>query len=115
MIVELLIFSGRPNPAWQSMPQEAAQIRGRITCERLVPGPLPPSGLGYAGFSIRDVGADAGGRLMSEIRVHGGTIAIATADGVRYCADIHGLENYLLQVAQLRRAFPVGFESLYHQ
>jgi hypothetical protein len=113
MIVELLIFSGRPNPTWHPTLQESAQILGRIVCETLVPPPRLWNRLGYGGFSIRELGAGDGRTF--EIRVRDGVIAIAAADGTRYCADIAGLERHLLEMGRMRGAFPAGFELPYYR
>jgi hypothetical protein len=113
MIVELLIFSGRPNPKWRPTWQESAQILGRITCEKLVAASLPLNRLGYGGFSIRDFGPGEGDGRTSEIR--DGVIAIAVADGIRYWADSAGLERYLLQMGRMHGVFPVGFEPPHYR
>ena len=56
MLVELDIFSGRPNPRWRLSDAEAARVRELI--DALAPAPnsaLPePPGLGYRGFRIDD-------------------------------------------------------------
>jgi hypothetical protein len=110
MIVELLIFSGRPNPAWRPTWQESAQILGSIRCETLVSGIPSPEPLGYGGFSIRDFGPGEGDGRTSEIQVRDGVIAITVADGIRYCVDTAGLERKLIQMGQMRGLFPVEFE-----
>jgi hypothetical protein len=56
MIVELDIFSGRPNPRWSLSESENAELARLI--ESLQPAASPPSltppGLGYRGFRLRD-------------------------------------------------------------
>ena len=112
MIVELLIFSGRPNPVWRASPEERAEILRRIACESPVPARASENALGYAGFSIRDSGKHKGATRAREIHVCDGVVAIAAADGIRYCADLAGLERYLLEMGRTRKVLPVGFETL---
>ena len=56
MVVELDIFSGRPNPRWHLTEDEAAQVASLIESLELAegdPSPNPP-GLGYRGFRLSD-------------------------------------------------------------
>jgi hypothetical protein len=60
MLVELDVFSGRPNPRWEldePAIRQLRQLEGRLTASR-EPAPEPP-GLGYRGF----VYSDASGRV----------------------------------------------------
>lgn len=111
MIVELLIFSGRPSPAWRPTQQESAQIFERILREALVPVPPRRNALGYSGITIRDFGAGEGDGRTSEILVCDGVVAITTADGVHCYADMAGLEAHLLKMGRMRGVFPADFES----
>ena len=97
---------------WRPSPEETAQILRRVVCVTPVPVSDPGGHLGYGGFSIRNLGDGAG--RPSEIRVRDGIIAIFTVGGVRYWADSCGLEQYLLQMARLRGAFPAGFKPHYY-
>ena len=62
MLVELDVFSGRPNPRWQFDERSARQLRrllSRLTASTVAP-PEPPA-LGYRGFLY----ADAMGRCRA--------------------------------------------------
>jgi hypothetical protein len=54
--VELDVFSGRPNPAWQLDDDAAAHVRDAIaSLDRAESDrPLPAPGLGYRGFRVTD-------------------------------------------------------------
>jgi len=56
MVVEIDIFSGRPNPRWQLSETENARLTRLLeSLEPAVAGPSPsPPGLGYRGFRLRD-------------------------------------------------------------
>ena len=57
MLVELDVFSGRPNPRWELDEPSSRQLRqleGRLTTSRDA-APEPP-GLGYRGFVYSDAG-----------------------------------------------------------
>ncbi len=72
MLVELDVFSGRPNPRWEldePRSEELRQLQERLTSTNRVP-PEPP-GLGYRGF----VYTDAAGR----VRAYRGYVTIAAA------------------------------------
>lgn len=56
MVVELDVFSGRPNPRWNLTEDEAVQVARLIESLELAAGnhlPNPP-GLGYRGFRLSD-------------------------------------------------------------
>ncbi len=56
MLVELDLFSGRPNPRWRLDPGDAEEFRA-LTAGLPPAGPVaqPPSpGLGYRGFTVTD-------------------------------------------------------------
>lgn len=55
LLVELDVFSGRPNPRWEldeQSSQQLGRLQGRLTSTRQAP-PEPP-GLGYRGFVYSD-------------------------------------------------------------
>jgi hypothetical protein len=58
--VELDIFSGEPNPTWQSTPEETREIQRNLV--GLVPVRVdpPPPRLGYRGFTVTLEGTDGG-------------------------------------------------------
>ena len=58
MLVELDVFSGRPNPRWELDEQSSQQLRqveARLTSTRQAP--VEPPGLGYRGFLYSDEGS----------------------------------------------------------
>jgi hypothetical protein len=55
VVVELDVFSGRPNPRWELRDPDAEQLRGRIgRLKGVVDGAAQPPGLGYRGFRCAD-------------------------------------------------------------
>lgn len=56
MVVEIDIFSGRPNPRWRLSEPETARITRLLgSLEPATGGPPPgPPGLGYRGVRLRD-------------------------------------------------------------
>jgi hypothetical protein len=55
--IEIDLFSGRPNPAWDATTGEATRVRAAVDalCPRIGPAPEPP-GLGYRGFRVTEPG-----------------------------------------------------------
>ena len=104
------IFSGRPNPWWRAIGEERAQILRRIAYDVLASAAPHPAALGYSGFLLRHFEPGEGDGRTSAIRVHGGVLAIATSGITSYCADVAGLESYLLQAARARNAIPAGVD-----
>jgi hypothetical protein len=86
-LVELDLFSGRPNPTWELDDRSAQQLEPLI--EGLPPTHVPasePPGLGYRGFRV-----SAGDRSY---RVLGTHVAVAPGD---HRADRHrAVETFLL-------------------
>ena len=58
IVVELDVFSGRPNPRWQLSPREIRELVDRVTADRsiLLPRNANTGGLGYRGFIIEHSG-----------------------------------------------------------
>jgi hypothetical protein len=86
MLVELDVFSGRPNPRWELDETSADELRRLV--DRLPPatGPPPePPGLGYRGFVLGE-----GGRVLRVYRGHVSTPDALVADPSRT------IERYLL-------------------
>ncbi|HEV2720064.1 MAG TPA: hypothetical protein VG323_08600 [Thermoanaerobaculia bacterium] len=71
MLVELDIFSGRPNPRWRLGDAEAARVRELIDALAPAPAAAPPEppGLGYRGFRIDDVATAYSGVVRMRGRV----------------------------------------------
>jgi hypothetical protein len=100
LTVELLIFSGRPNPTWQL--QDTNQLRRlRANLKELPTAfekePAEWSRLGFAGFRIR--GGEAMG-LPAEIRIYQGVIMTGRGKEAKYLKDTQGLERRLLAEAR---------------
>jgi hypothetical protein len=104
LIIELHIFSGRPNPVWAPSSEECAQIRARLARAITVVDPPAPDRLGYRGFSLRGVGGSRSGDSQPEIRVYSGVIEVIDRNEARYYADTGQLEQFLLGTNEARRA-----------
>ena len=92
VVIQLDVFSGRPNPAWVPTESEADQLADRLSGLPPAEGAsLPMFVLGYRGFVVRA----AGGK---EIRVWRGYVAI----GSRLYHDAGGAEHFLIQSATVR-------------
>jgi hypothetical protein len=86
MLVELDVFSGRPNPRWELDEPAADELRRllrRLTVAAATP-PEPP-GLGYRGFVVTDDGR--------EFRVHNGYVS---GSGVLRVDPARSVEQFLL-------------------
>jgi hypothetical protein len=86
-LVELDLFSGRPNPTWELDDRSAQQLAQLI--ESLPPTHLPPPeppGLGYRGFRV-----SAGGRSYRVLGTH-----VALAPGDHRADPQRAVETFLL-------------------
>ena len=86
MLVELDVFSGRPNPRWELDEPAADELRWlmrRLTATAVTP-PEPP-GLGYRGFVFTDDGR--------EFRAYDGYV---TGSGVLLADPARSVERFLL-------------------
>jgi hypothetical protein len=100
VIVEVLIFSGRPNPSWplqdtnrlQTLKAKLKDLPAAFDKE-----PAGWSGLGFAGFRIR--GAEVWG-LPGEMRVYQGVIKTGQGKEAKYLKDLEGLEQSLIAEAK---------------
>ncbi|MBB5159108.1 hypothetical protein [Saccharopolyspora phatthalungensis] len=81
MRVELDIFSGRPNPAWEATPEEEAAIRAQVALLTDRSGTELSDRLGYRGFVVTD---EPHGRT---IRVQGPVVEVRAASGWTGWAD----------------------------
>lgn len=87
MLVELDVFSGRPNPRWQLSEREVSELT-RLTnplAPTARPAPTPP-GLGYRGFRLQ-------GSSSAPSWAYGGFVQ--TPQGLLNDPD-HRIERYLL-------------------
>jgi len=96
LTVEVLIFSGRPNPTWPL--QNANQLETLKTKLKDLPeaSTEQPAGwprLGFRGFRIR--GGEALG-LPGEIRVYQGVIKTGQGNAAKFLKDSIGLEQSLI-------------------
>lgn len=97
MRVELDVFSGRPNPAWELAPEEVAELAQRLTGLPRTDQPPGEGGLGYRGFTISNPSRSAG--LPAEIRVFSGVLALPENGAMVYHRDEHDVERWLLAQA----------------
>lgn len=93
MMVEMDVFSGRPNPTWSLSEEQVVELLKAFH-------DLPPAdkfsqetGLGYRGFLI--LNPDRAGTLAPHIRIYGGIVTM-TDDHEQFYRDVHGLEHRLL-------------------
>jgi len=93
MIVELDVYSGRPNPTWSLSAGQIAELLEALQ-------ELPPAdkltgenALGYRGFLLSN--PDRMGGLAPHIRIYGGVVTMDNGQ-VKLYRDIHNLEHQLL-------------------
>ena len=100
VIVEVLIFSGRPNPTWQLRDTNHLHLlktKWKNLPEAFTEEPAEWSRLGFAGFRIR--GGEAL-ELPGEIRIYQGVIKTGHGKQARYLKDANGLEQSLIADAK---------------
>jgi len=93
MIVEMDIFSGRPNPTWELSPQQTIELQQRVSAlHQQVPPSRVFDGLGYRGLIVRDP-SDPGSFLKV-----GFSRILYMKDGVESMYDDEGraLEKWLV-------------------
>lgn len=100
IMVELDIFSGRPNPSWELSAEGVSELGVRMT--NLTPASKSPvvGGLGYRGFVISNPDKIEG--LPIQIRVYNGTITTTEKELANYYEDKNNIESWLLEQAQNR-------------
>jgi hypothetical protein len=93
--VELMVFSGRPNPSFQLTEGETEELVRRVSAlPRGADRPSPP-GLGYQGFRVT---ADRAGEWPARLTVVKGVCT--TEDGGDSREDAGALEGWLLDLAR---------------
>jgi hypothetical protein len=100
LTVEVLIFSGRPNPTWQLQDTNRVQMlkaKLKDLPEAFTEEPAEWSRLGFAGFRIR--GGETLG-LPGDIRVYQGVIKTGHGKEAKYRKDATGLEQSLIAEAK---------------
>jgi hypothetical protein len=99
MILELDLFSGRPNPSWELGPEAAAELHARLEA-------LPPDksalrvreGLGYRGIFILP-SSELGD--VQEIIVSEGLVLVRSPKGERRLSDVsRAFERWLLETGR---------------
>jgi hypothetical protein len=87
MLVELDIFSGRPNPRWQLDERTSRELRELLRRLRRSVGPaIEPAGLGYRGFSWTD-GRRSGRVYKGFVRAGGAVFADPALSTERFLVE----------------------------
>jgi len=98
--VEVLIFSGRPNPTWPLQDTKclaALRAKWKDAPEAFQNEPAGWRRLGFTGFRIR--GGETLG-LPGELRVYQGVIQVGRGKDAKYLKDPAGLEQRLIAEAK---------------
>ncbi len=93
MIVELDVFSGRPNPTWNLSAKQTEELLKAFQDLPLADKPSQEGGLGYRGFIIFN--PDRAGGLPPHIRIYSGIVTM-TDGQVQSYRDVHNIEHQLL-------------------
>jgi hypothetical protein len=97
MQVILQVYSGRPSPAWDLAPSEAAELRDRLAALPPTATDAPVGGLGYQGFKVNS-GVATG---FDELTVFGGVVVESASGTTRNLADPgEALERWLLETGR---------------
>ena len=105
MQVELDVYSGRPNPAWELDAALAAELEARLQPLAAAGAGALPDGLGYRGLRVRPRAGGAGVAAAAElIEIGAGRVHLTRADGTtRRLADPgRALERWLIETARGR-------------
>ncbi len=100
VIVQVLIFSGRPNPTWylqDTKALEALKTKLKDLPEAFKEEPARWTRLGFTGFRIR--GGESVG-LPGDLRVYEGVIKTGRGKEAKYLKDSTGLEQSLIDDAK---------------
>jgi hypothetical protein len=98
--VQLLIFSGRPDPEWAV---EGDSLQELVDRARTAIGQEPayspqPGGLGYRGFIIRH--QEDALELPRELSVFHGVVTTHPSAQASHWRDVSGLESWLMEQAR---------------
>ena len=110
--VEVLIFSGRPNPTWQIQdPKSLAMLKAKLKDlpEASKEEPAGWSKMGFAGFRIRD-GESLG--LPGETRIYQGVIRTGQGQDAKYLKDASGFEQSLINESKKQALEPPVREAI---
>ena len=100
--VQLMIFSGIPDPEWLLDEPDIERLRDvtRNTLGVESVQSMPSGGLGYRGFRVDNRGNVAG--IPTEFTVFRGVLAESAGPRVLYWKDVGGIEIWLLAQARDR-------------
>ncbi|HYF64778.1 MAG TPA: hypothetical protein VD886_18270, partial [Herpetosiphonaceae bacterium] len=95
--VEMMVFSGRPNPGWTLSADEQERVRGLLAVAAPRTAKPIEGRLGYSGFNLRL--QTATGQIA--VWIYDGVMMAADSVGVTfYQDDRRGLERLLLETSQ---------------
>jgi hypothetical protein len=98
MHVEIDVFSGRPNPAFELSVDEAKHLLALLEGLPEIPPTADEDALGYRGMNVTIAKGDDNNPVR-RIRVSGGVVAIGRATGTRYFRDTRAVEKWLIERA----------------
>lgn len=95
--VELLVFSGMPNPSWTLSETQAKELWALVDKLSITSNGLAPDQLGYSGFLVKATHALSD---VSMLKVFRGVLEITTKNQVLYRQDPgREIEHWLLKTA----------------
>ncbi len=101
MMIEVLIYSGRPNPMWELSTDEVTAVRKRLKgLPEIEESDVPRwrwSRLGFQGFRLR---CPKEWDFPEEIRVFEGVICVRIGEKTKYFEDKNNLEASLIAAAK---------------
>ncbi len=95
--VELAVFSGRPNPAWELENEEVQHLNNLLQNLPSLQSPVPAEGLGYRGFIVKVNDGDT----VQMVHVYAGRVW-ADTDISKVFMDKNRVEQLLMQMAKKR-------------
>jgi hypothetical protein len=110
--VEVLIYSGRPNPTWQLQdPKHLMTLKAKVKDLPVAfeQEPATWSRLGFSGFRIR--GGETLG-LSSHIRVYQGVVQTGHGPAAKHLKDATGLEQNLIDEARKQALEPHVLDAI---
>jgi hypothetical protein len=105
-LIEIDVFSGRPNPTFDIGMPESDELRKLMTELSQVAANPPEPGLGYRGFIIHPSGGKVG-EFTSPVRVYGGYVIVEGDTKRTVYRDTKSIEEWLKQ-----KATDAGFGEL---
>lgn len=100
-LVTLEVYSGRPNPSWPldgaTLSAVTTRVRDLVAEDDAEPVAAPPPVLGYRGFRIEHLGADADAVLVGR-----GIVTVVRDKKAEHRRDSLNLEGVLLSDADAR-------------